>query len=277
MKSESTPSGEINWDPRLEACEAAAWGDFYRAAPPEVARACGLGVQEQSGGVLTLAGAADVLAMNRVVGAGIEQPLSDADIESIIDIFDKANAPRFFIQLAPPADTVEVRRRLDAHGLRLYNHWIKLHRAAGPVPESKTVLRIERIGGAEAEDFARVLTLGFGWSEELRPLIAASVGRLNWHHYLAYEGGEPVATGATYIDREWAWLDMASTLAEHRGKGAQGALLARRIDDAFARGCTDLIVETAEPKDEGPAPSHRNTLRYGFKAVYKRANYIWEA
>ena len=62
-----------------------------------------------------------------------------------------------------------------------------------------------------------------------------------------------------------AYLGFAATLPEHRGKGAQGALIAARIQRAGELGCATIVTETGERRDDGPGNSYRNILRFGFE------------
>ena len=93
---------------------------------------------------------------------------------------------------------------------------------------------------------------------------------------MAYDGTTPVATAAMFIEGPHCWIDFAATLSTARGRGAQSALVARRIADCARSGCTLMIVETAEPAETHPAPSFRNMCRFGFEVAYVRPNYIWE-
>ena len=60
------------------------------------------------------------------------------------------------------------------------------------------------------------------------------------------------------------------------GRGAQSALIARRIRDAAAAGCDCLMVETAQEREDYPVPSYHNLLKFGFQVAYMRPNYILE-
>jgi len=84
-----------------------------------------------------------------------------------------------------------------------------------------------------------------------------------------------VAGGALFIDKGLAWLGLGATLASHRGRGAQNAILARRITDALAAGVRGLVTETGlpAPGEEAAHPSFRNIRRAGFEIAYARANY----
>jgi hypothetical protein len=58
-----------------------------------------------------------------------------------------------------------------------------------------------------------------------------------------------------------------------RRKGAQGALISRRIADALAAGCRDIVADTSEPVPGEPSPAYANMLRNGFRVVYSRPNF----
>jgi L-amino acid N-acyltransferase YncA len=69
----------------------------------------------------------------------------------------------------------------------------------------------------------------------------------------------------------FAWLGAAGTVASHRGRGAQGALIARRIEDARARGCHSFTTEIAPE----PNPSAHNMERAGFHVAYSRPSWVF--
>ena len=88
------------------------------------------------------------------------------------------------------------------------------------------------------------------------------------------DGDEQAAAAGVYIDEGVGYLGFAATLAEHRGKGAQNALLAKRIEHARAAGCDVLVTETGERRDDLPSNSYRNILRAGFAEVAVHANWL---
>jgi hypothetical protein len=106
----------------------------------------------------------------------------------------------------------------------------------------------------------------------LQPWIASMVGRAGWQHYLAWDGSRPVAAAALYVRDGAGWLGMASTLPAARRRGAQGALMAQRIEDGRALGCRWLVTETGEDTPARPNPSYRNMIRAGFALAYHREN-----
>ena len=259
----------------LERSETAAWGDFYRAASAESIERCGLQVSGPDGPLIAMASAADVLGLNRVVGLGMGKTVAAQDIRDLIDRYTAAGVPRFFVQLGPQAEGPDLTALLVQHGFRHYNNWVKLYRDASPPPEVATDLVVREIDRDAAADFGRIVADCFGWPEATAGWVADLVGRSGWLHYMAYDGTTPVATAALYIYHDYAWVDFATTLSEYRGRGAQGALLARRIEDARQQGCLYTVVETAEETPQKSAPSFRNMRRYGFEEAYVRPNYIY--
>ncbi|MDP6124381.1 MAG: hypothetical protein QGH20_01335 [Candidatus Latescibacteria bacterium] len=105
-------------------------------------------------------------------------------------------------------------------------------------------------------------------------VVAATVGRPRWKHYMAFDGDTPVTTGALLAHGDIGWLDFAATLSTHRGMGAQSALTVRRLTDACDAGLKEVTVETVEQKPDKEAPSYRNMVRLGFEVLYSRPNFI---
>jgi len=259
----------------LERIEIAAWADFYRAATEESAAACRIGVAEVGGGVATVAAAADVLALNRVVGLGTERPVTPEDLDEIVGLFEDAGVRRFFVQPGPESQP-ELELWLAARGFRHHNNWVKLSRGAEPPRAADSAVRVEPIGPSLAAEFGAICGAAFDWPEPVRAWVGDPVGREGWHHYMAFVGDVPAATGAMYLTGSGAWFDFAATRSEFRGRGAQSALLERRIADALSLGVERFVVETAEQTAERDAPSYRNTVSFGFELAYTRPNYVYE-
>ncbi|HEU4629877.1 MAG TPA: GNAT family N-acetyltransferase [Gemmatimonadaceae bacterium] len=258
----------------LERCEIDVWRDLYAAPPGDVAGAAGLRVDALDGAALFLAPAFDVLALNRLVGLGVEEPASEAQLDAALDAAARAGVRRLFVQVVPTAEPAALDDWLAARGLVPYNAWVRLARPVAPVDDPPTPLRVAEIGPADAATFGRIAAGAFGWPALLERWTAASVGREGWRHYLAYDGDEPVATGAFRLRGGEAWFGFAATVERHRGRGAQGALLARRLRDAAAMGARRASLETAQPTPQRAAPSFRNVQRAGFATVYLRRNWL---
>jgi len=260
----------------FERCELAAWGDFLRSAPDAVCHNLGIRVADINGAVLGSVAAVDILAFNRVLGMGVERPATPDMIDDAIGVFRSSGVCRFFIQVSPVAQPADLPTLLEERGFTHYNNWVRLSRDVKDIPDIACDLDIHEIGTDLAAEFGRIVGHSFDWPADVQRLIGGVVSRPGWHHYMAYDGNTPVATGAFFHKDDIAWFDFAATLPAHRGRGAQKALVARRLRDAGSRCCRHAIVETAEQKPGKDSPSYRNMLKMGFEEMYLRPNYIWE-
>jgi GNAT superfamily N-acetyltransferase len=261
-----------------EMIEEAAETDWFRAATPAIVASTGLKVEDMGSARIYLMPQVDVLVFNRAVGIGIAKPATEDDIDRIVARYQELGVPRFLVPISPAAKPDSIAVWLEARGFRRHNAWVKLHRETERVPEIATKgLRIEEIGPERALEFGKVVQAGFSMTDVAGEWAALTVGRMGWRHYLAKDGETAVGSAAMYARGAWAWFGLAATLEEARGRGAQSALIARRITDAYAAGVRWLSIETAEDTPERDAPSFRNVVRQGFRVAYLRPNWLWKA
>ncbi len=258
-----------------ELIELAAWTDFYRSATVEYSAKLGINIFPVGGVYGTIASGIDILAFNRVVGLGINEPFDERVIEIILNKIEANRVKRFFIQIHTEIYSEGLRRLLELHGFYHYNNWVRLIRDNSKVSKVKSDLVIKKISVDERKTLAKIVVKAFDWPSDLIDWIASPVGRKNWHHYLAFEKEIPIATAAFYHSGNYAWFDFAATLSEHRGKGAQSVLLSQRIDDCRKLGVKTIIIETAEQTSGKESVSYRNVLKAGFREAYKRPNFIF--
>ena len=260
----------------IERCEAAGWEDMFRAAPRKAAAALGMRLARAGDASVGIVARADVLALNRTLGLGIESPATEGALDRVAAEYARAGVRRFFVQVCPAAAPVALHDWLLYRGFRHHNSWAKLHRGVEPPPEVQTDLRVERIGGRHAGAFGALFAAAVEWPAGMGRCLAATVGRPGWHHYGVFDGESLVGTGALYVQGPFGWLSFAATLPTHRGRGAQHAVIARRIRDAAALGCTRLVMETAEDRPERRCQSFRNAVGMGFRVAYLRPNHLLE-
>ena len=190
--------------------------------------------------------------MNRVVAV-----TDDLDLDEVAAVY----AVPHDVTVAPGAETVE--ERLAARGYTRGEPWVKLARDAAPAPAVRSELRIERTH--DEAMLGRTLAEGFG-SPSGAPFHVLS--RPGFSGFLAWAGDEPAGGALLYVDGALAWFGATATRPAFRGRGAQTALLAARIEHARAAGAATLTVETAP---EGS--SNRNVRAAGFDEAYVRANW----
>jgi hypothetical protein len=141
--------------------------------------------------------------------------------------------------------------------------------ASGFSRTSPAALTIRTVGEAEGEVWAR--TAAEGWSETAGAgNFMLTIGRIlavtgGAHLYLAELEGRPIAAATLHMHEGVALMGGASTIPSARGRGAQLALLERRLQDAFANGC-DIAMMGALPG----SVSQCNAERHGFRIAYTR-------
>ncbi len=259
----------------LENVESEAWSEFYRAAPPDIAKRFGIKQYREAFGTVAVASGLDVLALNRVLGPGLDKPFASRMLEKIIGLYRESGTKKFFFQIPPAARPENIPGILRQYGLEHYNNWVKLYREAGRIDIPETGLRVEKIDSGKGGIFGDIVAQSFGWPDGGSKWVAGLTGCPRWNHYMAFNDDTPIATGAFFVDGDFAWIDFAATLEKYRGRGAQKALLKRRMDDIVQAGAKYVVVETAQQTAEKDAPSYRNMVRYGFREAYIRPNYIF--
>jgi acetyltransferase (GNAT) family protein len=210
---------------------------------------------------------------NRVLGFGLAEPATEADLDEIEAFFAKRSLS-YGIPVTPGAQPPELAAWLQARGFQRGYAWTKFTRPADDPPAAETDLRMGKLGPDGGDMFADVFGRAYGTPEVVRPLLERLPRTDGWHCFAAFDGDTPAATGALFVTGEVGWLGAAGTLPEHRRRGAQNALLATRIEAGIAAGCTTLVTETGEPVDGQPGGSYRNLLRAGFEPQYVRENYL---
>jgi len=228
----------------------------------------------EAGGAIVLGvpEAPDSPMLNRVVGLGIEKPATEADVDEALAAIGAGVT--FYVAVAPGARPVELPQWLRARGLEPGWGWMVFRRFVEGPPPAETSLRLLEVDGADAAAaFSRVVRVSYGLPEAIEPRLAR-VPDSGWLCWLAFDRDEPAGGAALYAAEGVAYLGLAGTLPQHRGKGAQNALLAARIRRAAALGCDLVITETGEQRDDRPSSSYRNILRAGFTEDRVTANWL---
>jgi GNAT superfamily N-acetyltransferase len=153
-------------------------------------------------------------------------------------------------------------RELEAHGYVRARSWVKFERDASPATAASTDARIEKT--LDGDLFGSLVG---------GAALGAMAGAPGWTCFVGWFDDEPAACGALYADGTSAWLGIAFTREQFRGRGLQSALLATRIEAARAGGARLLASETGERLPGTPAASYRNLMRAGFREAFPRANW----
>jgi GNAT superfamily N-acetyltransferase len=209
--------------------------------------------------------------LNRIVGLGVDEPATEAALDEALGaIGDDVDC---YVSVAPEARPEDLPGWLRARGLEPGWNWMTFRRGVDHPPRSSTSLRLVRVGSAEAPAFGAVTATGYGLPDAVAAW-AAGAYTVGWDCWLALDGDEPAAAAGVFIAEGVGYLGFAATLPEHRGTGAQSALLATRIEHARASGCDVVVTETGVRRDDRPSNSYRNILRAGFEEVAAITNWL---
>jgi GNAT superfamily N-acetyltransferase len=256
-----------------EFAEAGACIDLCEAVPAQFAAEFGIRVERIGSAVALMAEKFDIPLFNRVIGLGVKEPATETMLEDIAALY-RPSGVKYMVQLCPSALPALLPEWLEARDVKLRDNWAKAYRRAEPVV-SETSLRLEVIGTEWASAFVNIAGTAFGMPDIVLHMIATLIGRQGWRHYMTFDGDQPVGIGSLFVRGHVGWLGVGATLPSHRGRGSQGAIMARRISDAGELGCKWVVTETGEDKPESPNPSYHNMVRTGFKLAYLRPNYIY--
>lgn len=124
----------------------------------------------------------------------------------------------------------------------------------------------------DVETAARLYPVGFEMSGDWIGFMADSVravaGQPGWTIYLATVDGKPAGTALLYVAEQVGVLAGAATLPEARGRGAQKALIFRRIADAAAAGCDLICSQTGNG-----TVSQNNMEKAGLRIAYTKGEW----
>lgn len=243
----------------------------------------GADVSPLAGGLAVFAGSGS--PTNKAIGIGLDEPLDLAALAAIEERW-RARGEAMRVELSSLA-LPSVGQALTARGYQLMGFENVLGRSLAEVEHLVTAppVTLELLAPEDTRLWIDVTVEGFAVPDE-RPAQTESYPRdvlegifldfaraHGFRRYLARVNGEPAGAASLRLDGPVAQLCGAATLAAHRRRGVQAALLQRRLTDAGAHGCT-LATVTTQPGSKSQA----NAQRRGFHVLYTRALLVrtWE-
>lgn len=263
---------------RVEVFEGEVWAALQLAASSDWRCRLRVEVWRDAGVVALIAGGTRGVAVNRVVGVGFRTPLTPEYLERLKALYMDAGAERFVVQWSPRSRPTEALEWMLEMGGRPMNPTSKLiFRCDSVVPPCEaSPFEIREIGPADGDTFESIVAPALGVPEGLGEGVRSTLGTPGWRYYLAFDGDRPVAGGSLYVAGDQAWLGFGATLASDRKRGAQSALIRRRLADARRDGCTIATTETHASRSGLDRVSSSNLQRAGFSLLYVRQNLIFD-
>lgn len=206
-------------------------------------------------------------------GLGAFQEITESDLDEIEKFFieRKADVTHEVSPLADPK-VFSILCERGYHPIEFTNAMYKPIDSKNSSKHSKIKTRL--INKKEIDLFAEIATQGWindmpEFSKQLPEFSKIGASAEGAFPFIAELEGEPIGTGTVYIYDEIAILAGASTIPEHRRKGAQNALFEARINLAFENGCKIAIMDA-----HLGSQSHRNAEKKGFQVAYTRTKWI---
>lgn len=189
--------------------------------------------------------------------------LTSEHIKEIAEFYRGHNSP--WEVIVTPFSHPEALSNLQNLGAK-FNGWEgTLYRQLPYTPEAPSEIKVEEITEDQLELWNDIATQGFFGPnpppsiQELGVIMSRTE---NTRRYIAYVDGTPGASASLRIEEGSAFLGGAATLPEHRNRGLQNALIARRLADSNNH--ADLAIIGAQPG----STSQRNAERHGFRIAY---------
>jgi hypothetical protein len=263
--------------PAVEHIEAEAWAQLHLALPADFRAQVACQVKRYGAALSVRAAGADAASSNRTVGLGFEHELTEDLLNEIVAWYAAAGIRRWLLEWSPEARPRGAEAWFARRGGRAMTPTVKLWRSleARLPPMDQTGFGVVEIGTESAPAFEATVAEPLGVPRVMAPVIRSTVGHKHWHFYLALDGPRPIAGAAMFVRGEGAWFGLSATVPSDRNRGAQTALLARRLRDAVTLGCSWVSADTQPATAAQPNPSFRNMRRAGLDILYSRAKYLF--
>lgn len=274
MSDAMTPLfGDLKLARRLEDIEAAA---NAAAAEAEARRnpAGGACWEKIAGGRAMFLGVGSIIT--QAFGVGTNGAVSDAEWDRLEEFF-RSRGSAVPLEICSLADK-SVFELLGQRGYRpieLSSVLVRrVEEAQRQVKLTTGTLEITRIAPKEQELWSRTVVEGFcgpDYPPEMLHLMGGMCSTRNAAAYLAKWDGVAAGGCACSITDSVMIFYGDATIAAHRGRGIQAALIAERLAEAARQGC-----ELAMAVTECGSISQRNYERVGFRVMYTRTKYLRE-
>lgn len=206
---------------------------------------------------------------NRIYLCGDGNGLSLRGLQEIVARFEAQNIRRYFAWLSPGPNIDVVRDWLTSLGFKrvVWTRYPTLLHVSVPGQAQFSDLEIRQV---DADEIVRAGPL---LGESMMDGYFNTAGKRGFYHYMAFDKGQPVAAAALVKFEDLGYLTYAGTLPTARRRGAQTALILRRLDEATHLGCTRIVSQTLTMLRE----SFSNLQRCGFREVYEQEVYEWSS
>jgi hypothetical protein len=216
-------------------------------------------------------------ALNQIRGAAQPGAVAEGHLGDAVE-WMRAREVEYRVLVAEDgAGAGEAEEWLGDHGYERDAAWTRFVREGAPPelpadPEVEVFALGEEIDG---EGFSAIVREALGLPEIAETLLFSLPVEPGWRCYTATvpPEGRLLAAGAMLINDGVAQLGLDATLEPGRGRGANKALLRRRLLDAAEAGCHTVFAELGESEPESLAAHAHNLRAAGFAEA--SGSHVW--
>jgi hypothetical protein len=266
----------------IEAVEARAWADLVAACPPAHAASIGLEARWVGAALVVQCpgGGFDRGLFNRPIGFGVVEPASRDDVVAIVAGFEAAGIERSMIVSQPQCRPDTYLGWLAELGLEARGAWDRVVRGgaslAASTRESGRELAVSLVDSAAVDEWIELLVGAY--RVDAGPWLRALHGRPGWRHYLAREGGGPVAARSMYLPGPGtiAFLAVDGPVpgVMTADYAPDAAILARIVEDGLRLGASGFAADIEAPSPARDTPAYDTFARLGFAVPYTRTHHM---
>lgn len=259
---------------RFELLEMSVWSRIQGATAAEFTGRFGISVLHDRAGLRLRAHRTRDLSLNRVYGLGIQVPLTEQGLDALIEEYRRADVSRFMVSWSPVCRPHDAGHWFQERGFRRIPSVARLARHTDVTLPSPSDLVVVEATLADAGQFGELAARCNELPPEYASGLNSTIGHPGWRHYYVLDGERPIAAAALYVEDDVAWAGLGGTLPGDRRRGAQSAVLARRVRDAHDAGARWITSWTTAEFSGRPNQSLRNMKRLGFQVMYESENYV---
>lgn len=258
-----------------EITEAEFSLDLFAEASDSLSEQLGMDYLRIGGGIASLMSNDPTgFYWSRVLGLGWKEPITDDLVAEILNWYRAHGGSSVIFQVSPLVPQSDWEAVLEHAGFTAGGNWVKCIRDTSAPDSAPTDLQIRRLTEEDGKRYAEVYWAGFEFED---PLFVEWMARQptmdRWRTFGAFDGDELAAVGALFLNGAFGGMSGAATLPAFRNRGAQGALIAARVEAAAMEGCQWVISETGAETEDNRNPSLHNLHRHGFTDLYDRRNW----
>lgn len=256
----------------IEQTEMAAWRDLIDAATDSFKKAKGLRYEYIGRGLAINFQKEPIPLFNRVIGLGLEEPLSQEVIDSIKSFYSQKE--KYIVHYSSPMQPFQSDSLLKQNGFYLAGTWERIVRDNRSLNYHQDPIEVMQVDSSLKEKWVKFLidTYGFDFYE----WPEAFALRKGWKHYIAVRGEKIVACRSFFMTENktvFSGVDAPVPGVMTTDHAPDFAIWRRAIDDGLKDGARLFVSDIEMPDKEKNKESYEGFKQLGFKIPYTRYHY----